>query len=261
MEKLSLGHMKCEVRKEMGGREIVENVSNLNGIMVTMVYEQKVVGPRALKNLKARARKSLEGGAKWLPAEICKSILCLPSGNLSFPEGFVDLAIVLESIDSKTTHRYAQIEDRAWMERSDEERICQLFSSWCGKVCDFEKQMLDRVTVRGIILEGRLDILDHSRKWITEVKFVEHITASHKLQALLYYYLAIQTDRKKYESYKVWVLNVRDGKAVQIIPPGYDDLMSMVDYLVYRKIMPRVRTDDDSFLAAADKLVCKYFPV
>ena len=66
-------------------------------------------------------------------------------------------------------------------------------------------------------LNGRVDIIDHDKKIIYELKYVSTITEVHKLQLLMYYYLASEYDEKYYD-YSLVMLNLKDGKKYTIHP-------------------------------------------
>ncbi len=260
-------HLQMPYKSDLPKAEdviITENVSNLNGLIVTLVYEQHKRGNlRCVEYLKRCAKFSIEqmevGSQGRYDSKVANEMLSLSDRNLEFPKDFTHLALVLEAHDMDSFHRFKQVTKRDWLTKEHEEKIIRILSDWCGAECRFEVSMRDTTAVRGKFLEGRLDIVDHTNKRITEIKFVEHLSDAHLVQVVLYYYLAVKV-HKKYLLYDLYVLNVRDGCCKKVIPPDWDSVVALVDYLVYKKENPDAKITDEEFIERAKKWVDDAFP-
>ena len=246
---------------------LTEGVANLNGIIGPLLFEYHRNGSVAYAAA-LKLQVTNPDFKYWKTGPIREMINKLDPGNLRFPQDFAFLALLMESQGSDGAgHRLRQVCCRSWISEQEGAAIVTSLSAICGSAIEFERPFCDTTPTLGRLLNGRIDILDHSRKTIIEVKYVENITDEHLIQALLYWYLAVKND-EKYRSYGTIVFNIRDGTRVELHPGSTrtvmgtnkvasshiqpsDALQSMqtvVHFLVESKYAPTENITDEEFL-------------
>ena len=244
------------VVQSIGGKneEIFEGVSDLNGTLVTVLYEYRRFKRFSIlkfleKEMERHTRlASMQNPLPYLPHDIAKHIAKLLQRTRYTIADVVKMVLLAECCDHKTSFRMKQLDKaKMWLTTSDEKNIIELFNSFCSDNCEFEKDCMDSDIVRGRRLHGKTDIIDHTNKIVTEVKCVDTLTASHKTQLMCYAYLMQKSD-VKYKNYKYMLYNVRDGRRLIITPNANVSLQMMVDYLIFQKYHVKKRVSDEDFL-------------
>jgi len=102
-------------------------------------------------------------------------------------------------------------------------------------------------------LSGYIDIIDHDKKRIIEVKYTDSdsVDSSHILQLLTYYYL-LGLNEPAYKDYSLFLMNFRTGQLHQVSPRN--DIHQLLRFVIERRHEPPLRITDDDFKEL-------YFPV
>ena len=245
--------------------DIVENVANLNGVVMSLLYEHHLTGTVAVvEQLKSRLEESVQCDdagkpSKWVPkGKIRERLVALTGTELAFPEDFLFLALMLESESTGSEHRFKQITDLNWITEEDRANVIDCLQNVCSGIdCQFEVPFETKFQVRGKFILGRVDIIDHHTKTMIELKYVDQISDVHFIQLLLYWYIA-QTVDPKYESYSMVLCNVKKGVKCTISPRKGRNVFLLLDYLVMKKFSHEPQMSDKAFIAQAKDLVEKY---
>mgnify|MGYP002622614037 CR=1 FL=1 len=202
-----------------GDEETIEALSDINGNVATMAYEDysrgysKVIG-RILEyeEIDGRIREKYLRGDKLDPAD------------------YAYLAVINYGVTSGYKHRERQIKKFDWItpEQLDlmNDRVDQEITSDNG---DFERKIKSRVNDKRVT--GIMDYHDASEKKIYEFKFVKELKDEHIIQLAIYASIHEALDRDKWE----YILyNIRDGEKITI--EWSSTIPQMVEYLIRRKI-------------------------
>lgn len=112
--------------------------------------------------------------------------------------------------------------------------ICDNSCAYCIKV---------PTETQNIKFNGRIDIVDHKKKIVWEIKCVQDLKDVHYIQLLIYKYLCNLLGL--YTDYKYFLCNIRTGEIHQILST---DLDNIVRYLIIEKFSPYNDEGDKKFI-------------
>ena len=245
--------LSSTVAATVNDRELVENVSNLNGNLITLINEYENTGKVSLlenyRTVGDLLAKSKDLQLLWRE---------IKSSSKSIHSKLVNLSLLLEVEGTGTTHRLRQITNKNWLTKDDWKNIVEKFTAEVGKErMIFEHSVTDDDITRGKRLTGRVDVIDDKTKVIYECKWVHKVSDMHKVQTLLYYYLLCKQD-DKYVNYTPVLINFKEGKryTFEIME---QDLFPLVDYLVYTKYANKPTITFEVFEKSVKTMISKYF--
>jgi hypothetical protein len=253
----STGHrieLPSLVKSYFNEKEISENVSDINGLLITLINEHHNNGEvRIMRDFLKRPDSLSQYSV------VSKQLIQrIKNKKLSLHSRLVSATLLLQVEKSGTTHRVRQISDKEWLSNDNWKDIVKVFQEVCGtSKLVFEQPVIDREKLRSKVLVGRADVIDHERKIIYEIKWVNKVSDVHKIQLLLYYYLLSKNDEKYYD-YSLVLVNFKDGKrySLEVIE---DDLFPLVDYFVHMKYAAKPSISYSQLETSVRSMIGKYF--
>lgn len=233
--------------------EVLENVSNLNGNLITLINEYNVTGKVELLN-----NHDFVGiHVSRKNSDVRKLVAEMKSSKCSIRRKLVNASLLMEAESTGATHRLRQITNKNWLTNDHWENIVKVFTDAMGSnVKDFEMAVIDSDVIRGKKLYGRVDVIDHEKKIIYECKWVSKVTDVHKIQLIIYYYLLTQLN-EKYFDYKLVLMNFRDGMRYEL--QTVDDIFPLIDYLVFMKFATEPSKSYEELERCTKEMIDLYF--
>jgi len=185
-----------------------ENVSDLNGLAIPMIWETRRKGISSIYQYVAKYSMQvdiIEENFRLLPKEITE------------PSDFLRLANIYQALISGYHFKLAQICDYSWLTKSMVDDCNSSMTKHFDDSVTFEINIGDikKETEYGtILMRGRIDALD--KYAVYELKCVSELTIEHFLQLVLYAWLwkqkSLETGTSMYEKYgarRFFLINIR----------------------------------------------------
>lgn len=180
------------------------------------------------------------------------------------------LCTKISGIRSGYMHKFKQIKKYNWLTAQNVADLLMRLSNVLSDQCDYEQEIrmsdcadspclgcskcfyvpVNRQTVK---YSGRMDIVDHKKKNVWEIKCVQELKDEHCIQLLLYKYMC--EVEKLYMDYKFYLLNIRTGEIRRVIGlkpqperPLETSLREVAAYLVDKKYTPEDTENDRKFI-------------
>jgi thymidine kinase len=161
--------------------------------------------------------------------------------------------------------KYKQIKRYNWLKYDQISRLLNRLNKVLSNNCIYEepiqifntisepKKYIELVSKHvNLIIHGIIDIVDHDKKTVWEIKCVQKLKDEHFIQLAIYKYMCLR--KNMYTDYKYYLFNIRNGE-VHKINANLGELMDMMKYLVDKKYTPMEKNDDQYFI---NKIISKH---
>lgn len=239
-----------QVNKNLG---LVADVASYNGHLMTLLFEKYLHGNGGIKsNIKGVKEERLV--TSFLREK--RSNLIEKDEEYSF-EDLVWLCILNDCADNMTQYQVKNMFNinKSWVSNTSYKHLIASYRKWVSRDAlqvHFEKPtgVVSMGTFGNdnhpIELGGYVDIVDHDKKRIIEVKYTDGDKAdpAHIIQLLTYWYLLCISD-KKYQEYTLHLMNFRTGQMHQVTPKN--DIHTLLKYIIDRRQAPPLRVSEEEF--------------
>ena len=204
-------NINSETKNNIG---TTENVSDLNGLCIPAMWEEKM---RGISNVK---KEVMEYMASHKCAEIIRQAYNKLNMESTSVSDYLLLTNIYQSINTNYHFKIAQIEEYDWLTEDKINECHKSMSNNIGKNPIFEHSIFDviyNLKDHGQIrLNGRIDAFDDTGVW--EFKCVSSLQLEHFIQLVIYAWLwnqpqgedgDIKSDAEKYGSRKFYLMNIR----------------------------------------------------
>jgi hypothetical protein len=168
-----------KIKNNMG---LTENVSDLNGLAIPMIWETKLKGTSAIhKFIASQSNLSdiIEENIQQVPTTVTK------------PEDFLRLVNIYQAIVSGYHFKLAQIGDYNWLSQDLIDLCHSSMNTYLDNSVVFEKEIAQakytKLPQGTVYISGRIDAFDFHN--IYEFKCVSEFTIEHFLQLVIYAWL------------------------------------------------------------------------
>jgi hypothetical protein len=241
---------------------LVEDVSDINGIVIPAIYEAQVTGDKSTiqkiveeycDNLTSENYKYIEKKKKELVKHQKNTIaVYLLLGNL-----YIALT---ENILSKLN----QIDRYDWLSEGIVKVCHKNIKKNIQDDAVYEKEIAsenDNCYVHkhpkygNICISARIDACDNSTLW--EIKCTSKLNVEHMLQLIVYAWLWENCMKERYGSKRYKLLNIRTAQVLEL---EYDDKLvnAVVELLFMNKFEPKIKESDEIFLAKCQEIRNRY---
>ena len=269
-EKHTLIQLSNKVRSCVGGKELVESVSELNGLAIPAMLEvecgevpkcsmyNQMLAASMIKDemhpqILERFRVLREPKDMVSPAHFLELAALYHAGASVGSRGFIAKALQLKNFDWMSDQ---QASDCLSVLREaiggEVEKQAAQFEYVIHKDVPYVSAKEGTITVS---IEGSIDILTPSVLW--EIKCVNHIDPSHLLQLGVYAWLWNNVERIGRGDRQFLLLNVLTGEIQEIRGEKIEDFMAL---LLTHHFRPNNQIDDSEFLREAQSASKLYFP-
>ena len=250
------------VRNRQGNDKLglLADVSVYNGHLMTLLFEKYLHGNDGVKNrIHTISEKRLV--TKWL---IEKRQMLLDKTEEYTIEDLTWLCILKTCAENMTQYQVTNMMNikKAWVSDTAYKNLIASYRKWISRdASQVQFEVPTHKVNMGIFgeddhpveLSGCVDIIDHDKKRIIEVKYTDSdsVDSSHILQLLTYYYL-LGLNEPAYKDYSLFLMNFRTGQLHQVSPRN--DIHQLLRFVIERRHEPPLRISDDDFKEL-------YFPV
>lgn len=243
--------------------KLVEDVSDLNGIVIPAMYEAKITGKKS--SVQQTVERCREGGVNENTVLISKKIREMNAyPDNSIPQYLLmgNLFIALnENIFSKLN----QIDKYDWLTDDIINDCHKNLEKNIKKDAVYEEVITDnnknyythKHDLYGEInIAGRIDVIDSDTLW--ELKCVSTLCIEHLLQLVVYAWLWEKTMMRVTQGNKKYkILNIRTGEIQEM---KYQDHIvdEIIELIFINKYDPKFKDDDDCFIEKCNKVHNNY---
>lgn len=227
---------------------LLENVSDINGLALPMIWETQKKGTSSIYNYitsKCNVSDIIEENIKTLPS------------TPSLPEDFLKIANIYQALTSGFHFKLAQIDKYDWLTTEHITACHALMNSYLDVAVQFEKEIEEVIytkLAKGVVsICGRLDAFDKNA--VYEFKCVSELTIEHFLQLIIYAWLWTQpsdeNQKSLFEIYgqrKFLLINLRTDEIHELNTHStYID--DVVDLLIENKFVNNtINISDNDFI-------------
>jgi hypothetical protein len=227
-------------------------------VLVTLLFENYLHGNEGIRNRISTIPEN-RLVTKWLCEK--KRLLCEKQDPYT-QEDLIWTCVLSHCAENMTQYQVTNLMNikKAWVSDTAYKCLIASYRKWVSpKEVHFEVPTI-RVSMgtfgednHQVQLSGRVDIIDHDRKRLFEVKYTDSETAdsSHILQLLCYWYLLCMQD-EKYKEYELYLMNFRNGQLFRVTPNN--DMQQLLKFVIERRHVQPLRLSDEDFQEL-------YFPV
>lgn len=241
-------------------KKIVENVTDINGLVIPMIYE-------SLHNFYL-------GNEKCFILSKVKEDICTITNdptilnyveNIKFNdktkiEDYVTIGIYYQCICSGLIHKANQIFNKSWLNLDDVKECHKYLLKNLEGDAQWEMTLTNQNDMLGtkkshfsyvhpkfgnIDIYNRIDAIDDKNVW--ELKCVNNISLEHKLQLIIYYFIFKHTDKNISTNKDFKLLNMKSGEVLNLIKDE-----TAIDYIMEKvfetKVMVKEKLPDEEFI-------------
>jgi hypothetical protein len=242
-------------------KHITENVTDINGLVIPMIYE-------CLHN------NSFDGNNNcYILKKVKEEIYTITQDekiinyveNMNFKNGtkiedYITIGIYYQCICSGLIHKANQIFNKSWLNLDDVKECHKHLSKHLSGGTRWEMSLTNGGNISeekklpfsyshpkfgNIDIYNRIDAIDDNNVW--ELKCVNNITLEHKLQLIIYYFIFKCTDIKVATDKEFKLLNMKSGELLNLVK---DD--TAIEYIMEKvfetKVMVKDKISDENFI-------------
>lgn len=250
---------EINVSTKTDNNETTENISDINGILIPVLYEYKL--KRNITIIDEFYK--LEYTEKIKEYNIFKfDFNNIQLKNLTIP----DLLYICNcwlSCNTGYLFKICQIQNYDWIDDSLAMqlllRMCNLNISKTSKF-EYEINSYNEPELQGYLIHGSIDCIDIDNNIVYEFKCVNNIEKQHYLQLALYMYLyEIEKLRKGIinNNTKYVLFNIIKNEYYEI-KSDLNNLRLMVSYLIFEKFQNNKKITDEDFIKINKDILQKY---
>lgn len=240
-------------------RHISENVTDINGLVIPMIYESlhnNGLNVDCYILSKVKEEISTITGDK----SIIDYVESMTFNSKTSIKDYIIIAIYYQCICSGLIHKANQIFSKDWLNLDDVKECHKHLATHLNSGTQWEMSLTNgNATISGksgpfiyqhpkfgqIDIYNRIDAIDDYNVW--ELKCVGNLTLEHKLQLIIYYFIFKNNDQKTSVEKDFKLLNMKSGEVLGLIK---DDCA--IDYIMERvfetKVMVKDKLKDDEFI-------------
>lgn len=250
---------------------LIEDVSDLNGIVVPAIYEAKKSGDKSTLQKAVEGNCNLANDSADLIFKKQREMKACESGSIQQYLRMGNLFIALnENIFSKLN----QIDKYDWLTNEMVEACHANLEKNIGKNAVYEQVIVDgpknyytykHDQYGNIDIAGRIDVVDEGLDTdicigtLWELKCVSTLTIDHLLQLIIYAWLWQRTMHLSHGKKKYKILNIRTGEILEL---KYQDHLidTIVELILINKYDPKFKDEDDDFIQK-NQTINKRYPL
>lgn len=233
-------------------RKITENVTDINGLVIPMIYESLQNSENdcyILSQVKQRIDTIVQD------EDILKKIKEMKFTKKTKIQDYITIGIYYSCICSKLLHKANQIIVRDWLDMNDVKECHEHLSKHMMSHPKWEQSLgknnstifnYNHPKYGSIDIHNRIDAIDEKNVW--ELKCVNSLTTEHKLQLIVYYFIYKNTKKDDAKIKEFKLLNMKSGEVLLL---KKDD--TLIDYIIERvletKVLVKDKLNDDEFLS------------
>lgn len=233
-------------------RKITENVTDINGLVIPMIFE-------SLNN---------QDNDCYILSQVKDKIIGVMDDirvinwiqNMKFTKNtkiqdYVTIAIYYSCICSKLLHKANQIVIRDWLDMDDIKACHEHLSKHLSTQPMWEQNLgkskknnsnvfcYNHQKYGSIEIYGRVDAIDDENVW--ELKCVNNIIIEHKLQLIIYYFICNREEENKNKEFKL--LNMKSGE-VLLLKKDNTKINYIMEKIFETKVLVKDKINDIDFL-------------
>jgi len=203
---------------------LFEDVSDINGLVIPAIYEEKHIGVSTIQKKSESMYNSISDSKKHTFLKKSYEKLESIEDDLEY---FTYLGIVYISLQEELYHKIYQMPTYTWLSYEMIENCFQsLENSISSKETFYEAHVIfecdDYSEYGPIIVSGRIDALDKINAF--ELKCVESLSLEHFLQVVIYAWIWKNECLKSYGLRNFKILNMKNGEIYKL-----DTTSSLID--------------------------------
>lgn len=242
-------------------KHITENVTDINGLVIPMIYESLYNTNFDDQNrcyILTKVKKEIYTITD--NEQIIKYVENMIFNNNTKIEDYITIGIYYQCICSGLIHKANQIFNKSWLNLDDVKECHKHLSKHltCGTCWEIsltnggdinEEQKLPfsykHKKFGNIDIYNRIDAIDDCNVW--ELKCVNNLTLEHKLQLIIYYFIFKFKDKNTAINKNFKLLNMKNGEVLSLIKD--DDLIDFIMEKVFEtKVMVKDKLHDEEFI-------------
>jgi hypothetical protein len=192
--------------------------------------------------------------------------------NKKFISYMLEVSTLVSGMNKGFMHKFMQIKNFNWLTgQNTSDLLSKLFTELSDQ-CEYEKEVIlqcdctnenrdpdcrfctwllkdpkyPTIDDRKFLYSGRIDIIDHKKRHVWEIKCVSELREEHFLQLALYKYICQMNN--KYTDYRYLLFNIRTREIHKIETSG-QELVDLGKYLIDKKYSPDCTDEDDKFIS------------
>ncbi len=228
--------MAVSVNVNYHGKELVEEVSHLNGQLIPTLVEHMINGSTTVENYLSE---------HYLPKDFELRIKWANKDDIPFYQRMLRLINVYQGTTEGIHHQVYQINKFNWLRQHDIDCACDRLLAVLGSETSYEvfmKHTFGHPTGR-VRVSGRLDVVDETSVW--EIKCVRDLSVECFMQLLIYRWLTPSEIRLSHN----WKLfNVRSGEIWEMIPDTDGLQLEMIQLILDGKYLNPPKKEDSIWL-------------
>lgn len=227
-----------------------EQVSEINSYFISLMHKifiTKVKSddhPLAYRNYigKFSIADMTDGNCELYDKKVISKLLAYSTKECGINNGYL--------------HKSKQIKRYNWLDAKTIRKLLWRLNKVLSDNCEYEKevrypkdgQSATELTTEYVNakIKGFIDIVDHDKKIIWEIKCTQELKDEHYLQLLIYKYVCHKLGI--YMDYRYLLFNIRTGE-IHKINATLPEMTQLMGYLVDKKYSPEKENDDDKFIS------------
>ena len=226
---------------------LYEDVSDINGLVIPAIYEDKHIGNSTIQKKSESMYKNILGNKKHKFLKSSYEKLESIEDDLEY---YTYLGIMYISLQEELYNKIYQMPTYTWLSH---EMIQNSFESLekniSNKETFYESQVSyecdDYIEYGPIKVNGRIDALDSSNAW--ELKCVESLSLEHFLQVVIYAWIWKNEYIEEYGSRKFHILNMKNGE-IHTLDTNSSLIDKAMDILFENKYSQQKKLSDTEFI-------------
>lgn len=242
---------------------LVEDVSDLNGIVIPAIYEAKLTNSKSsLENTIIQYTDDV-----FIKNNIIRDKLCQLNNYNDTISKYLLMGNLFIALTENIYFKLNQIDRYDWIKQymidicfKNLERNILNNAKYEQVICDNCKNYFtyEHDLYGDINISGRIDAYDD--KYIWEFKCTSNLTMEHLLQLLIYAWIWENSDcSNKYGSKRYKILNIRTGEVRELIYQNHI-VDAIMEFIFINKYDQKFKDSDDKFLEKCKNIREKYEP-
>lgn len=239
-------------------RDITENVTDINGLVIPMIYESLQNDKEdcyILKIVKSKIDNIIT------EPDILNQILNMKFTSNTKMEDYISIGIYYSCICTKLLHKHNQITFRNWLNIDDVKECHKHLSKYLSSKPQWEQSLSTKPAKSSkqsnsvfnyvhpklgcIDIYNRIDAIDENNVW--ELKCVNSLTIEHKLQLIIYYFIYANTNPTEVTKKDFKLLNMKSGE-VLLLDKNDIVINNIINKILETKILVKDKISDDEFI-------------
>ena len=222
-------------------KNIYEDVSDLNGIIIPAMYEKKYFNEYSFIEISI-----LENINSPQFNFIKKYVEKIKIPCVSIHDNLV-ASNIYSAINSNLHAKLSQITKYDWLSKTIVNKCHKNMDVIKTDKTKFEIPIsyIHTINETKILINGRMDVINDEN--IYELKCVDHLTIEHKLQLIIYEYLCRKNNMKNIENLQFKLLNIRTGEILQL---NIDTIIidKLFDLIIENKLNDNKQLNNSEFI-------------